>query len=113
MRFIRATPAGNAMKVRTTGQQAREEDDDLAALLEPAVGEVELVLRDEQVAPVALDRRAAALGADPVGDLAPEVAAEGAGDGGEDEVEGRERRRRTAPEAPPRPRGATSPPRTA
>ena len=64
------------MNVRTTGSRRATKMMMLAALLEPAVGEVELVLGHEQVAAVLLDGRAAALGADPVGDLAPEVAPE-------------------------------------
>jgi hypothetical protein len=83
----------NARRERDEGPHHREqacgEDDDLAAPLEPAIGQLDLLLRDEQVSPVLQDGGPAALGADPVGELRSEVAADGARDRGDDEVEDR------------------------
>ncbi len=88
-RFMRANARPGSGDERADHRQhAREQDDDLAVAVEPAIAELELVLRDEEQATVALDGRATALGADPVRDLAPEVASERARDGGEHQIEG-------------------------
>src|SRR5436309_15355281 len=47
------------------GQQAADEDRDLAVLLEPAIGEVQIMVRDQNVLTVLLDQGPSAVGTDP------------------------------------------------
>jgi hypothetical protein len=77
-RFIRATPAGKLMKVRTIG----------SSRLKNAVWELDLVRPDEHVAAVALEERPTAVGADGVGDERADRVADGREDDDEPEVPG-------------------------
>ena len=65
---IRATPAGKLMNVRTIGSSRPMNTVAAAVLREEPVGELDLVRPDQQVLPVALEERPAAVRADGVGD---------------------------------------------
>ena len=83
VRFIRATPAGKAMKVRTTGKSRPMRMMISPRPLEPSIQRWR-VRAGNQVATVGLDGAPpSALRADPIGELAPEVAAKRTGDRGD------------------------------
>ena len=65
---IRATPAGKLMNVRTIGSSRPMKTVAAPCCCEEPVGELDLVLADQQVLPVALEERPAAVRADGVGD---------------------------------------------
>ena len=75
--FIRDTPAGNAMKVRTTGSMRLQKTVCEPHRAKKVVGGFKFVLSDEDVAAVALDERAAAPGADEIRDVRAEQASDG------------------------------------
>src|SRR5712692_2635085 len=60
------------------GKQPAGENDDFAKAREPAIGEIQIMTRNQNVPPVLLDQRTATVHPDPVGDERTDDAAEGA-----------------------------------
>ena len=75
-RRIRATPAGNAMKVRTTGSIRLINTAGEPHRVEKAIGEFDFVRRDQNVAPVLQQQAASAARADEVRDVRAEQASD-------------------------------------
>ena len=79
-KFMRDTPARERDEGSHNRQKATEEDSPLPILGEPAIGHLQVVLGDEEVAPVSYDERPAAQGASPVGNDRTKGVPRGRGD---------------------------------